>query len=270
MKKILCWMIVISSVLLYGCATDLKIKDHKASFLFDNAGTRVMNVLAYNVDDGYFNGVINRCAGNGDKVIYLYVGYNKGDGPGTTSFYVNDVFDSAVDGNKVNLMKSRMKAIRKKNLHIVAWVFADDNTGKVNFKDTEALKRCVKIAVDNFDEYVSEYVIALEADEYLSISQVDQLAIYLKSITKDKAIGVHQLMGRYNYSQLGSIDKHYHQYGFNKSTGFIDSQTKKVMGAVGKPVIAAEYDGSSDSVGAKARGDAAMGAGASGTGNGRN
>ena len=88
---------------------DLKIKDHRASFLFDNAGTRVMNILAHNLDDSYFYGVLNRCKGNGDKVIYLYIGYNNGDGPGTTSIYVNDQFGGAIDDNKVNIMKNRMK-----------------------------------------------------------------------------------------------------------------------------------------------------------------
>ena len=267
MKKII--LLSIFGLLMGGCATDLKIKDHKASFLFDNAGTRAMNILAYTVDEGYFYGVVNRCKGNGDKVVYLYT-FNKGDGPGTTSFYVNDQFGGAIDNNKMSLMKNRMKEVRKKDLFIVCWLFADDNTGRINFKDTEGLKRYIDIVIHNFDEYISEYVVALEADEYLSSSQVNELAGYIKSKTKDKSVGNHQLKGKYDYSFGGNIDKHYHQYGFNQPNSFIDSETKKVKNAVGKPIVAAEYDGSSDSAGAKSRGDTAMGAGASGTGNGRN
>lgn len=269
MKKLL--VLVSVAMLMVGCAsTDLTIKDHKASFLFDNGGTRVMNILSHNVTDSYFNGVLNRCIGNGDKVVYLYVGYNNGDGAGTTSFYVNDKFGGETDNNKLNIMKNRMKAVRKKDVHIVGWIFPDDNGSKINFRDTEGLKRCIKVVVDNFDEYISEYVLVLEANESVSAGQIDEMAGYIKSITKDKPIGNHQTPGRYDYSQLGNIDKHYHQYGFNKPTSFIDSETKKVIGAIGKPVIAAEYDLSSDSPNAKARGDAAMGAGAKGTGNGRN
>lgn len=264
MKKILEYLCKLLGI----CKNDLKIKDHRASFLFDNGGTRVMNILAHTYDDNHFNNIINRCKSNGDKVIYLYT-YNKGDGPGTTSFYVNDQFGGAIDNNKMNIMKNRMKTARKKDLHIVCWLFPDDNTSKIKFKDTQGLKNYINIVIDNFDEYISEYVVALEADEYLSIGQVDELAAFIKSKTKDKAVGCHQKPNKYNYSQVGNIDKHYHQYGFNKSTSFIDTETKKVIGAVGKPVIAAEYDLSSDSAGAKSRGDAAIKAGASGTGNGR-
>jgi len=221
------------------------------------------------LDDGYFNGIVNRCKANGDKVIYLYT-YNRGDGPGITSFYINDQFGGAIDNNKMNIMKNRMKQCRKKDLWIVCWLFPDDNTSKINFNNTEGLKNYIGIVIDNFDEYISEYVVALEADEYLSAGQVNELASYIKNKTKDKAVGSHQKPYKYNYSQQPNIDKHYHQYGFGKSNSFIDSETKKVIGAVGKPVIAAEYNKSSDSAGAKSRGSTAIGSGASGTGNGRN
>ena len=44
MKKLA--LFLISVVLLSGCATSLKIKDHKASFLFDNAGTNTSNIAS--------------------------------------------------------------------------------------------------------------------------------------------------------------------------------------------------------------------------------
>ena len=248
---------------------DLTIQDHRASFLFDKAGTRVMNILAHNLDDNHFNNVYNKCKANGDKVIYLYVGYNNGDGPGTTSIYVDDKFGNTIDENKVNSMKNRMKKIRDDKLYIVGWLFADDNTKKVNFKDTAALKNYIKAVVDRFDSYISEYVIGIEVDEYLSSAQVNELAAYIKGLT-NKSIASHQVPGKYNYSTSGNISKHYHQYGFNKSTSYIESETKKIIAALGKPVIGAEYDMSSDSSGAKARGDAVIRGGGSGTGNGRN
>lgn len=254
---------------IFGIQSGLTIKDHRASFLFDNAGTRVMNILAYNLDDNQFNSVLNRCKNNGDTVVYLYVGYNNGDGPGITSIYVNDQFGGSIDNNKVSIIKKRMQKVRDKGMYIVGWLFADDNTRKVNFKDTEALKTYIKNVVDRFDEYISEYVIGIEANEYLSASQVDQLASYLKGKV-NKSIGNHMTPGQYGYSASGNIQKHYHQYGFNKSNSYIESETRKVIGALGKPVIGAEYDMSSDSVGAKARGDAVIRGGGSGTGNGRN
>lgn len=254
---------------IFGGSSCAKIKDHRASFLFDNAGTRVMNILAHNIDDNKFNGTLNRCISNKDKVVYLYVAYNNGDGPGTTSMYVDDTFNGTIDKNKVKLMQKRMKTIVDKDLCIVAWLFADDNTRNVNFKDTAALKNYAKNVIDQFNSYISEYVVALEADEYLSSGQVEELAALIKKET-GKPVGSHQTPGKYNYSANKSIDKHYHQYGFNKSNSYIEQQTSAVKAALNKPVIAAEYDMSSDSAAAKARGDAAMKGGASGTGNGRN
>lgn len=286
MKRI---AVLLAAIIMSGCiTTDLTIKDHRASFLFDNAGTRSMNILAYNLDDGYFNNVVNRMKANNDKVSYLYVGYNKGDGPGITSIYVNDVFGGTIDSNKTKLMESRIKKIRDKDLKIVGWLFADDNqatvktwykpntwfakvdkTITIQHNDTEKLKKYVKSVVDLFDDYISEYVIGIEVNEYLTQSQVDQLAQYVKSLT-DKPVGCHMTSGQYGWSGMGSINKHYHQYGFGKPNSYIESETRKISGALNKPVIAAEYDKSSDSAGAKARGDAAIRGGASGTGNGRN
>ena len=270
MQKYMFGLLLVLSVLSVGCLTpDLKIKDHRASFLFDNAHTRVMNMLAYNVDDNTFNGVINRCKGNNDTVIYLYAGYNKGDGPGTTSIYIDDKFGGSIDNNKVKLMQKRMEKIRDNKLYIVGWLFPDDNGGKINFGDTDALKLYINNVVANFDEYISEYVIGIEANEYMSAAQVDQLASYLKRKV-NKPVGNHQTSGRYDYSASGNIDKHYHQYGFNQPVAKIESETKKIVGALKKPVIGAEYDMSSDSDGAKSRGDAVIRGGGSGTGNGRN
>jgi len=263
MKKFLEWLKG-----LFGGGIDLVIKDHRASFLFDNGGTRVMNLLAHNISEAQVNGVVNRCVGNGDKVIYLYIGYNNGDGAGTTSFYINDQFNGAIDNNKLNLMKNRIKNIQKK-LKVIGWIFADDNGSKVNFKDTAALKKCTEVAIDSFNKYISEYVVALEANEYLSSSQVNELASLIKSKTK-KLVGCHQTSGRYDYSASSVIDKHYHQYGFNKSNRYIQSETTKVKNALSKPVIGAEYDLSSDTPAAKARGTAVIAGGGSGTGNGRN
>jgi len=51
---------------------------------------------------------------------------------------------------------------------------------------------------------------------------------------------------------------------------FGGSSCAKIKAALNKPVIGAEYDMSSDSSGAKSRGDSVIKGGGSGTGNGRN
>ena len=243
------------------------VKDHKASFLFDNAGTRAMNILSEDVVDGSFHGVVNRCLGNGDKVVYLYLS-NYRDGP-EVSFYQNRQFGGTVDESRIKQMTKRMETCIDKDLQIVAWLFADDSS-PISKASEATQKKYIDDAVDNFDKYISEYVVALEADEHLKLDRCAALSAHLDSKTKKK-IGMHQVPGKYNYSQaIGNVNHHYHQYGFGKSASSIESSTRNVIGAVGKPVVAAEYDKSSDSAGAKERGDAAMRGGAIGTGNGRN
>jgi len=274
------------------------IKTHKASFLFDGAGTRVMNYLADSADEGSFHHIVNRCKANGDTVIYLYFS-NQGDGsPNPTSFYVNNNFAGQIDGGKVDRMQKKLEICRDKDLQIVAWLFADDSSGisrslsddNVNeyLENTidgvytksgngiittraslDSQKKYVKDVVDLFDKYIAEYVVALEGNEHMN-SRIGPLADYLNGLT-DKKIGTHQTPGAYNHARdIGSVDHHYHQYGWNKSPGAMKSTTQGVRGAVGKPVVACEYNKSSDSGTAKAQGDGAMSGGAIGTGNGRN
>lgn len=253
----------------FGLATIAKpIKIHRASFLFDNAHTRVMNGLAHTISDAAFDAYLQRCKDNGDTCIYLYVGYNKGDGPGITSIYADDVFGGTIDEGKVKMMQKRMKRCLERGLQIVGWLFPDDNSRNIPFKDMDALKAYCRAVVINFDDYISEYVMGIEVDEYLAAGQVDVLATYVGKIT-EKDIGCHQKPGRFDFAKLGSVNKHYHQYGFGRTAGYIESETARIIAVLGKPVIAAEYHASSDTPQAKALGQAAVRGGAKGTGNGR-
>ena len=311
LKKILITVLLAIGVALgAGCSTlpgwlpgfggSGDVKDHRASFLFDGAGTRVMNYLADSVDEGSFHHIVNRCVNNGDKVIYLYFS-NQGDGhPVPTSFYVNNQFGGQIDNGKVDRIKNKLEICDDRDLQVVAWLFADDSSSISRTMDNEPTgdhyaentvdgvyllsgdgegptiragldtqKKYVKDVVDLFDDYISEYVVALEGNEHMD-SRIGPLADYLDSLT-DRKIGTHQTPGAYNHARdIGSVNHHYHQYGWGKSPGQMKSMTEGVRGAVGKPVIASEYNKSSDSGGARAQGDGAMQGGAKGTGNGRN
>jgi hypothetical protein len=243
------------------------IKDHRASFLFDDAGTRCMNVLAYQRTEDNVDGIVDRCVRNGDTVLYV-LSYNNGDGHGVTSFYKGDVFGAAVDGTKLNIMLKRLRRFRRRGLAIVMWIFADDQGAHLPKKDTAKLCTHAAKVVDLFDKYVSEYVVGVELNEYLNSGQVDEVAKVLRKT--GKPVGAHMTSGQYNFSKLPSIDRHYHQYGWGNSASAMRSMTASVIGAVGKPVVACEYNRDSDSSLAHKQGDAAMQGGAIGTGCGRN
>jgi len=285
-----------------GCNKHECNKEHYASFLFDNAGTRVMNSLSYQMSEETFKSIVSRCKANGDTWIYLYMA-NAGDGnPPRTSFYVNDQHAGEIDENKVNMMKSRLKYCREEGLCVVAWLFPDDSSSitrafveidgetmeleghsslmtNVEFDaemPREPMEHISKVpfdkqfkyiddVVDNFDDWICSYCIGLELNEYFNDTQVFQLIDKLLTRTS-KSIGVHWTIGK---TSLCEADTLYYQYGFGLSAARVASitQSKKASLPAGKRFIAAEYAKNSDKEG-KTLGQAALGAGADGVGNG--
>jgi hypothetical protein len=246
--------------------TDLT-SDQRASFLFDGASTRVMNILSRNASREHFEAVVSRCVANGDNTIYLYLS-NQGDGePRPTSFYRDDVFGGEIDLLRVAEMRSRLDYAWRQGLAVVAWLFADDS-GSISRASLETKKRYIRDAVELFNNRIASYVIALEGDEHMR-SSIGPLAVWLDELTT-KPIGNHQLSGKYDLSaSIPQIDLHYHQYGFGKTAAQIRAATTALIAAVEKPFIACEYSLDSDSPDAWLLGDAAISAGAVGTGNGR-
>ena len=243
-----------------------KIKDHRASFLMDNGATRVMNILSYNCPEAHFKHVVGKCLSNGDTVIYLYTSNVRDGAPVPTSFYVNDDLGGTIDKAKLTMMQGRMEYCRKKGLAIVAWLFADDSSR--NSRDPDKI-RYTQDVVKHFGEYISEYVVALEANEHMKEADCQAVALALHQLDSKKPVGIHMTTGSYGWGKAGCYDKMYFQYGFGRSPAAIESQTRSVVAALKKPVIAAEYNLSSQTNEAKAQGQAAMRGGAVGTGNGR-
>jgi hypothetical protein len=262
-------LIMLSLGLTHSAASDVTDLPsyQRTSFLFDGASTRVMNILSRNATREHFEAIVNRCVANGDNTIYLYLS-NQGDGePHPTSFYRDDVFGGDVDLLQVAEMRYRLDYARRQGLAVVAWFFADDSGG-ISGASLETKKRYMREAVELFNNRIASYVIALEGDEHMR-SSVAPLAVWLDGLTT-KPIGNHQLSGKYDLSaSIPQIDLHYHQYGFGKTAAQIRAATIEIIAAVGKPVIACEYSLNSDSPDAWLLGDAAIGAGAIGTGNGR-
>ena len=160
-------------------------------------------------------------------------------------------------------MQKRLMYAIEEGMYIDGWLFADDSPSiaKQNIEIKLAYARKV---VELFDRYLDRYVVALEANEHLKQDDCYTLANVLRKT--GKPVGLHLTSGQYAWSAHPSIDIHYHQYGFGKTPDFIERETIRIRSALGKPVIAAEYNLSSNN---HAQGDAALRGGAKGTGNGR-
>jgi len=269
-KKIMGWFKdLIDTIIGWFTGGVPSIDKHKASFLMDNAATRMMNILSPNLPRDSFKAQVDRCKANGDNFLYLYLMDEKDGGWTPFSFYVGNKIGTVVDKDKLSEMIWRAEYARKKKLGIVFWLRADDSP---NFNKTpvDLQKKYQKDAVESFDKYASAYIVGLEADEYMNAATAEMYAAHLKGLTK-RHIGVHQTTGKCDFALQPSIGSIWYQFGFGKSAGQIQSETALVkVKMCGKPVFAAEYHKSSDSAEAKALGDAAMRGGASGTGNGRN
>lgn len=239
-----------------------KHKDN-ATFLLDGGKYRCMNYLSMSTQYGAFCNMVEDCKRKGADTLYLYFSNDKDGFPAPTSFYANGLIGGPVNTHIVEEMQKRLMFAAKSKMYVDAWLFADDSA-KIALQPMTVKLKYVADVVKYFDSYVDRYVVALEANEYMSQADVTAIAMVLRKT--GKKVGLHLTSGKYDWSSHPAIDIHYHQYGFGKRPQQIQAETSRVVAALKKPVIAAEYDLSSAN---KALGDAAMRGGAVGTGNGR-
>jgi len=205
---------------------------------------------------------------NGAKMCYLFLSGEHDGKWQPVNIWEDGTFMGEIDQHKLDVMHDRCKYIRREGLDIVFWLASDDSS---NYSAQPVSKwiEFVDLAVDEFDKYACGYVAALEANEHFS-SKWAAVADRLQQKT-DKPIGIHETSGQYSYAKHGAIDIMYFQFGWNKSPAQIAATTRNVINALGgKPVIACEYNMSSDTNQARAQGDGGIAGGASGSGNGRN
>lgn len=236
---------------------------HRTAFLFNNAKQSTLDMLSFKMGDSEFMGVGGKALQARSNLLYLELASQFDFKP--VSFYANGLIYGAVDRKRLKLMQTRCVTIRAAGIKIIPWLFTDDSPNIAKCS-TEQKKAYIKQALQYFDAYAVEYVLALEANEYMGFDQVRALADYFKTLSS-KPLGLHLTPGKCDWSaKIKSIDQHYHQYGWGKSPSQIASMTKSVIASVKKPVIACEYNKSCEKSDAKAQGDAALGAGAAGTG----
>lgn len=156
----------------------------------------------------------------------------------------------------------------------VVWLTSD--TGAWKDQAISAIIDDLEAFIPQIDANVDSYVLGIEIDEYWSLSEANQVATAMQSLT-NKPIGFHQ--GPYDTQGSGSYDfcagnalcdYMVLQYGTaGLSTGDMTTITNTVISALGtKPLVAGEYNVGDPEATSISLGDAAIAAGASGFGNG--
>lgn len=155
--------------------------------------------------------------------------------------------------------------LRSAGLEPVVWLIPDD-AGAIAATPARDIQAKLSAFVPVIDDLVSSYVLGLELDEYWLPPKVDSLGSRLSELT-NKPIAVHQLPGKWDLCAFSWCDYLILQYGFDKTTSDIHRMTAEAIAALGKPVVAGEYE-TIDESRAIAFGNAGVSAGASGFGNG--
>ena len=232
------------------------LKGHKASFLWDNAATRCMNMFSPGCDRARFEAAIGRMKAMGCNMAYAYT-VNAADGPWGFSLYTGDNLAGNLDAAKLAEFKSRVTFCRKAGLGVVFWLMADDSS-KYARLPLPTLQKYVREVVGLLSDDASGFVVGLEADEYWNQNAITTLVAAAKAESK-VPVGVHYRPGRVLYAG----DVLFYQYGFGKSAKQIEAETRNVIGRCGSPVVAAEYHKS----GSRSLSEAALRGGAYGVGN---
>lgn len=241
----------------------------RASFLFDNAGTRAMNMLSYNASESQVKTVMNRQKKNGDKTVWLFFS-NQGDGkPAPTSMY-KALFGGDVSTDRITIMRNRLDMYRDNGFKVVAWLTADDSSAISN-ASLATHKKHISDVMKYFDDQIDAYCVGLEMNEDNRKNMAKNLIAYAKSLSK-KDIGVHLTNEKWEEAIQWGADTLYYQTGFGKSAAQVKAECASVIGKLNGrcKMVLAEYSKSSDTKSAREIGQAAMTvSGCMGTGNGR-
>jgi hypothetical protein len=191
---------------------------------------------------------------------YVYV-VNEGDYGGRTRF---DFYEDPVR------FRAILQELVDDGIAPVVWLAPDDASGFHRANPPDRLATRWARMVPLIDDLVAGYVPGLEADEYWSDREQDELGQALRRLTA-KPIFVHNTPGRWELGQAPWASGVIYQYGFGLDDAQIAQRTRELvarLAPLGKTVIAGEYAHQVDERLAMRLGDAALAAGADGVGNG--
>ena len=206
-----------------------------------------------------------------DTFVPVYLA-NDGDGNyGHTSMYKAGVHGGEVDRLRVNWMRDELQKYRARGQRIDFWLMADDSKRISKLPETVQM-RYINNAVGAFGDLAAQWCLCLEAQEtWPDKGMQKRLIAHLKTLTNQPAFIHYWSYKDWQMAVDAGADGFHAQYGFGLTPATIRAQTLDAapkVHAAGLRYIAFEYGKDNESDADKARGRAAMEAGADGTGSG--
>ena len=240
----------------------------RASFLFDNAGTRAMNILAEGEYDEWREQIMDRQERNGDNTAWVFLA-NSGDGAPVPTTLYSDHYGGTVDPDRRQAVREILREYRRRGVYVVGWLTADDSRDQSSASRSQHLAH-VQTCVEQLGDLVGEWCVGLEMNEDGRKAHAAAMIAHGKALDPEAQWGVHLTTGHWKEAIDWGADVLYYQFGW---CGHADCvrQAREVIPRLGSSIefIGAEYNRSSDSAEAKATGQALLSVpGVKGVGNG--
>lgn len=198
-----------------------------------SAKWREMNLTGDKITQADYEREIEALIAAGMTAHLAYV-YNERDGSfgGKTDFYVSG-FAGEIDHAKVKVIRAKLEYARKRGLKIWLCPFPDNG----GWPDGDMAK-CKK-HLDNCDFYFGDladgWMIALEPEEYWSLSELMKISAHLRKYTQ-KPIGVHGTKQSYKWAQACDAATYViYQDDVNSSPDEIVARVKRGLAKTSKP-----------------------------------
>jgi hypothetical protein len=260
--------------------TPVPSEKHIASFLFDNAKERAMNLLGMSQD--HWRAVVDRCFKNHSNTFLIYTQCEADGGNAGFSLWKSNKIGREINDAMVGKLNDIIGYIRKRDPRawIELWLRADDgpNFNKLCNRTTPDLQKNAQAQVVKlFDATVNSYCMGLEWDEYESENNMKMYIRHMRQHT-DKEITVHFRKGPQTdlanriLAEITGPKGFHMQWSLGLSPSKLEDSVRRERTklATGTKCYANEYHQSNDTAESRALGDAALRGGANGVGGGAN
>lgn len=240
---------------------------HNATFLLDDANTRMMNLLGR--PRSQFRDLARRSRAMGADTLYLFL-LNENDGYPSVNPFKGGQWFGALNEDFLEDCDRKLLDAARLGLSVVFWCMPDDSPGIYTGLrgDPEGLARYCRHCIERWGWIATGWCMALEPEEYRHVWPSIERAHRELHAEGARWIGCHGTVGStWGTHRLPRANCHFHQYGWGRTPDAIRAETIRVRGEMrSRKVIAAEYNRSSNN---PEQGRAAIAAGAIATGNGR-
>ena len=227
-----------------------------------NAGTRLMNILSPHMPDRVFRDRVKWMTGRECNTAHVILA-NEKDGEYAGYSIYGATWDwniSCADEDICQLMRERIRYLRRKGFAVVVWTLTDDGPAYNSTVDDNFEKYASDLEDQGLFDLASIVVSGLELGDYFDHSRVASHVAAIRHHYRGK-VGIHQNAGRTHFAGLG--DLFFAQESPGRSSGWLANRTKHLVGSLGKPVNMFEVERQE----APAKSQAMLDAGAFGVGN---